>query len=54
MIKRSCVGNGRIFYFNDYGKLESFHICKNYSYENNTSVLFSECTKTIWNRKDAN
>ena len=52
MNKRSCVGNGRFFYFNDNGKLDLSHIQKNIDCENKC-VLFIEYTWIIWNRKYA-
>ena len=55
MNKKSSVGNGRSFYFNDDEKLELFYMQRNISCgKRNTSVIFVECTELIWNIKDSN
>ena len=51
----SCFGDGKFFYSNNDGKLQLLNI-KNqiFPVENEfTSVIFIECTGTIWNRRDA-
>ena len=50
------VGKGRLFYFNDDVKLELFYIHKKIVPVDklNNYILFIECTKLYWNRKDAN
>ena len=40
MNEKSCVGNGRLFYFNDDGKLELFYMQKQLSVEK-ILLLFS-------------
>ena len=54
--KISCVGNGRFFYFGDYGKLELLYIQKEIFTFGKicTSVLFIECTEIIWKKRNSN
>ena len=52
MYEKSCVGNGRFFYFDDDGRLDIFHLKKNLVGKINTSVLFIEFNSLIRNRKD--
>ena len=53
MSEKSCVENGTLFYFNDYGKLELFYMQQKYFLLKQSSVLFIECAELNWNRKNA-
>ena len=51
-----CLGNGRLFYFNDNGKLDLYYILKIIYplIKNNVSVLLIECIEMNWKCKNAN
>ena len=50
MSEKSCVGNFRLFYLNNDGKLELFYIQKKILPVEKKSILFIECTGLNWNK----
>ena len=53
--EKICVENGRLFYFNNDGKLDPYFIFKRrYSLKKYLSDLFIERTEMNWKHKDSN